>query len=111
MVLPGGRRWSQPHPGGDVGKERGGPWRVAWSVHSVNRLASWEWEAFCITWPHPSFGAMVLKMWSLDQQDTWELVTCARIGPYLGLLSGTLGVGPSSLFLKFFQMIPMHTKV
>ena len=70
MILPGGRRWSQPHQGGDVGKERGAPWTVAWSVHSINRLGSWEWEAFCITWPHPSFGAMVLKMWSLDQLST-----------------------------------------
>ena len=42
---------------------------------------------------------------------TWKLVTYAHVGPYLGLLSETLGMGPRSLFLKFFQMTRMHTKV
>lgn len=99
------------------GRRRGGtgaPWRVTWSVHSVNRLGSWEREAFCITWTHPSFSAVVLSAvpGSATSAPPGHLLEMQTLSLHSRPTeSQTLGVKSRDLFKQVLQVVPAHCRM
>lgn len=106
MVLPC-RRWSvsqrKPQPGRDVGKEQEAQWRDTQLAQRVRQLG---WGGLCITWPHPSFSARILQVWTLDRQHLHHPGTCWKCtfsGPTPNLLNQKLWArGPGICLNKSF---------